>query len=184
MPGAHFGNGAARRQRWARSEPAGVGASRASPPPACPPTLQPPPFSGDSTVPFFRHLSCTRAMPFAPLSSAWAPAVRSSRGEAVGRGCFLALGTVLVLPAGRRTGNFVELPVQLSIKTVDLKSVAVNLIYLKGLPGNGVPAVWRRSGGIGFRRYSCFRKGCPRPKYPVLKGKEIQNRASIFKPRS
>lgn len=35
-------------------------------------------------------------------------------------------------PGGRKRGNFVELPVQLSTKTVDLRSVAVNLIYLKG----------------------------------------------------
>lgn len=55
--------------------------------------------------------------------------------------CFTHNAGTSTSPEGRRAENFVELPAQLSTKMVDLKSVAVNLVHLKGLPRKGVPAV-------------------------------------------
>lgn len=66
-------------------------------------------------------------------------------------------------PESGRTGHFVELPAQISIKLIVLKSLAVTLVYLKALPGNRVPATWRRNGRIGFCCYY-FHKDCPCPK--------------------
>lgn len=84
--------------------PRGSGPPARLPPPALP-TPQPPPSPSHSTVPSFRRLYSTRAMPFTPFSSARAPAARSSRGEAGRRGRFLAIVTVLVPPLPQRAGE-------------------------------------------------------------------------------